>query len=268
MSLEESGVHDDILFTRPESSHLGDCPVCFLPMPTNHRSLVVHPCCCKLVCNGCVYSYGKNKGGLSHPLGCLFCRTVCESEEEAKQRIIARASSKDPVALRTLGQLHFLKDEYDDAFRYFKQGADVGDAESHYKLGGRYWFGDGVERDKEMGLRHLEKAAIAGHPHARVHLGCYEDANHSHERAFKHFSIAASFGCCEAVDVLSEYYERGYISEDEYAESRRAYEAFMDASTSQDRKEAEVEQELKESHFDGSVMGYDLGGGEFISTTL
>ena len=242
-TLEEAA----ILFTQPVESHLGDCPVCFLPL--NRRNLVMHTCCCKTICNGCAYSYYKSNSNTAQPISCLFCRIPpCKSEEEAKQQLKMRANSKDPVAMNTLGALHFLKNEYDDAFRYWKQGAEVGDAESHFNMGVRYRSGDGIEKDEEMGLRHLEKAAIAGHPLARSLLGCYEDDNHRYERASKHFFIAASFGCCQSVLMLTYYYQDGYISEDEYAGSLRAYQAFEDASTSKDRKEAEDDLEWKERH--------------------
>ena len=42
----------------------------------------------------------------------------------------------------------------------------------------------------------------------------------------------------------------------------------MDAASSQDRIEAEAEQELMVRHLNASVIGYDLNGGEFCSTTL
>ena len=38
---------DKILFRQPESSHLGDCPICLIPLST---------CCCKIICDGCDYA--------------------------------------------------------------------------------------------------------------------------------------------------------------------------------------------------------------------
>jgi len=256
------------LFRQPKNSHLGDCPICFLPLPLERRNLALHACCCKLICNGCVYSYFKSNSDTVQPLGCVFCRTLCKSEEESRQQLRSRADSNDPVAFAILGTLHFLKNEYVDAFRYWRQGVEVGDAESYFNIGVRYRNGDGIEKDEEKGIRYLEKAAIAGHTHARLLLGCYEDDNHRYERASKHFFISASFGCCLSVSMLMYYYRDGHISEDDYADSLCAYQAAVDAQTSKDRREAEDEQEWASRHIHYPFMYFDLSEGEFLGSTI
>ncbi|KAK1734887.1 hypothetical protein QTG54_014347 [Skeletonema marinoi] len=44
-------LRDEILFRQPESSHLGDCPICFLPLPIDQDTKIYHyglmPCCSK-----------------------------------------------------------------------------------------------------------------------------------------------------------------------------------------------------------------------------
>ena len=46
-------IRDKILFTQPDSSHYGECPICFLPLPlTLDRGSVFFACCSKLICHG------------------------------------------------------------------------------------------------------------------------------------------------------------------------------------------------------------------------
>src|SRR6056300_973086 len=46
-------IHDDRLFTQPEGIHLGECPICCLPLPLDIRKSRINSCCCKWICNGC-----------------------------------------------------------------------------------------------------------------------------------------------------------------------------------------------------------------------
>src|SRR6056300_569681 len=41
-------LHDDRLFTQPDESHLGECPICFLPLPLDSQTVM--PCCSKYIC--------------------------------------------------------------------------------------------------------------------------------------------------------------------------------------------------------------------------
>src|SRR5210317_901263 len=47
-------LHDKELFEQPDETHLGECPVCFLPMPLHDGGYQCLPCCSKLVCQGCI----------------------------------------------------------------------------------------------------------------------------------------------------------------------------------------------------------------------
>ena len=46
-------LRDEILFKQPEGSHLGDCPICCLPLSLNMNENMLQTCCSKLICNGC-----------------------------------------------------------------------------------------------------------------------------------------------------------------------------------------------------------------------
>eukprot|EP00984_Skeletonema_dohrnii_P030059 scaffold21168_cov141-Skeletonema_dohrnii-CCMP3373.AAC.9 len=49
-------LRDEILFRHPESTHLGDCPICLLPMPLEVEKSFIHRCCSKVICRGCAYA--------------------------------------------------------------------------------------------------------------------------------------------------------------------------------------------------------------------
>ena len=44
-SADES--HDRKLFTQPDETHLGDCPLCFLPLPLDRGESAFYACCSK-----------------------------------------------------------------------------------------------------------------------------------------------------------------------------------------------------------------------------
>ena len=57
--------------------------------------------------------------------------------------------------------------EYDNAFEYLSNAAELGDVEAHFQLStALYQNGEGVENIDKI-ISHLEKAAIGGHPKAR-----------------------------------------------------------------------------------------------------
>jgi len=54
-------LRDEILFRQPESSHLGDCPICFLPLPIDMKNSTIMSCCSKMVCSGCSHAIFKRE---------------------------------------------------------------------------------------------------------------------------------------------------------------------------------------------------------------
>src|SRR5210317_1376516 len=49
-------IRDDRLFTQPEESHLGECPICCLPLSLDPNKFSLNSCCCKHTCDGCDYA--------------------------------------------------------------------------------------------------------------------------------------------------------------------------------------------------------------------
>ena len=66
---------DEILFTQPESSYLGDCPICCLPHPIDPEKSSLMSCCSKRICKGCDLANKKRELEKRLQHTCPFCRT-------------------------------------------------------------------------------------------------------------------------------------------------------------------------------------------------
>ena len=233
-------LRDEILFRQPESSHLGDCPICCLPMPIDPQKSVSKSCCSKLICIGCSQANRLRQLRKNiHPT-CPFCRhPVPKTLEEVKKMKMKRVAANDPVAIREIGFVHCDEGDYDGAFKYLTKAAKFGDAMAHYELSVMYQNGLGVEKDEEKELFHLEEAAIRGHAYARFNIACIEDdSNGEIERAVKHFIIAANLGLDSAMKELKECYKDGLISKEDFAAALRAHHAAVNETKSPQREAA------------------------------
>ena len=188
-----------LLFKQPESSHEGDCPICCLPLPLDLDKFSMMPCCCKQICNGCIYANRLREMEQNLVPSCPFCRKpLSKTDEEAKKRFMERVKANDPLALCEFGKTCDREGDYDTAFKSYAKAAELGDIDAQYRLGLLYHEGDGVEKDEKKEWEHLEKAAIGGHHKARHNLGCYEGRKGNHERAVK--SISSSLPTLDTIN--------------------------------------------------------------------
>ncbi len=236
-------IRDDPLFTPPpESSHLGDCPICLLPLPLDDQKRRINACCCKFICLGCSHANEKreHEQGLEHK--CPYCRSIApETVEEALQMMMPRVEANDPAALFQMGSKCDREGDYEGAFEYHSKAAAMGFVDAHYVLSVMYQEGGGVEKDETKQKYHLEEAAIGGHHLARYNLGCIEDMNiGSFHRANQHWIIAANLGYDKALKQVKRCYSQGYASKDDFAAALRGHQAAVDAAKSQQRTEAEA----------------------------
>jgi len=229
-------LHDKVLFRQPESSHWGDCPICFLPLPLGTEKSPFYSCCSKTICHGCDYANNMSNGGDN----CPFCREPV-LEEAFEKRLMKRSKLNDPVALSYMGIKCYLEGDHDAAFEYFTKAAELGDLEAHYELGMMYHEGEGVEKDEEKAVHHYEKAAIGGHPYARCDIAVIEVEKGHAQRAVKHLIIAAKLGDEEAMKGLWDMFKkgRGYITKENLEAVLRSHHAAIDAMKSAQREAAE-----------------------------
>ena len=86
-------LHDKRLFRQPDGSHLGECPLCFLPMPLDPQKSTFYSCCSKTICDGCQYADLKSNGSDR----CPFCREPLADAEENAKRKMNRIKANDPA---------------------------------------------------------------------------------------------------------------------------------------------------------------------------
>ncbi len=100
-------LHDRKLFTQPEGTHLGECPLCFLPLPLHWSKSVFFTCCSEVICNGCIYSLGMSNihNGVK-ARRCPFCREPANDAENDK-RLVKRVKANDPAALGEMGGKYY-----------------------------------------------------------------------------------------------------------------------------------------------------------------
>jgi TPR repeat protein len=231
-------LHDRELFTQPASNNLGECPICFLPLPIDPSKSDLKSCCSKYICLGCVLATAMSYGDAR----CPFCREPPpDNKGESHKRLMKRVKANDPAALRYLGGKCYEEGDYDGVLKYLTKAAELGNDDAHYGLAVMYRNGQGVEKDEKKQVYHMEEAAIGGHPKARFHLANHEAINGHIERAVKHYIIAANLGDEESMKKLWEHYYVGNITKEDLEATLRTHQAALDEMKSSQREKAEAE---------------------------
>ena len=251
-------LRDELLFMQPEGTHLGDCPICMLPVPLDEKKSGIHSCCGKVICHGCAIANDKRAMELRIENTCAFCREPFpKTEEEEYTQMMKRIEANDPAVMRLEGWRQYEKGEYRSAFEYFSKAAELHDAQAHGHLADMYHDGEGVEKDEGKMLYHLEEAAIGGLPIARHNLGVNELVHGNEERAVKHWIIAAKQGEDNSMKMLVKTFQKmeaikkkvvskdprakairakcELISKEVLADTLRAHKAAVDATKSKHR---------------------------------
>ena len=237
----EAEIHDEILFKQPESSHLGDCQICCLPMPLDINARSFRSCCGQRTCNGCFLVNAMYEVQRGEAEKCPFCRTISPtSDEENAKRMWRRSEANDPIALGCIGWKHYEDEDFENAFRCWTRAAEEGNEDARFRLGGMYLQGRFVEKNVDECISHLEQAAIRGHVEARFNLGYLDWKKGKFDRAVKHWIISASLGDNISVQELKKSYKLGHASKDDFARALRAHQAAVDAMKSTDREFAEI----------------------------
>jgi hypothetical protein len=244
-------LRDKRLFTQPDESHRGECPLCFLPLPLDPRKSMFWTCCSEVICMGCVFANYKSNGyDEAKAKKCPFCREpAADDDEEEHKRETERVKANDPAALRRMGGKCYKEGDKEGAFEYWTKAADLGDLDAHYDLGIMYKNGEGVEEDKEKMVYHYEKAAIGGHPIARYNLAAIEGRNGNAGRSAKHYIIAANLGDERSMKTLWAMFKKGDITKEDLNATLRTHQAALDGMKSEQRNYADYMQQK---------YGYDL----------
>ncbi len=152
--------------------------------------------------------------------------------------LMKRVKANDSFAMCQLGGLLRAQGHYNNAVKYWKKSAALGNITAHHYLSLVYRLGHGVEKNTKRELHHMQEAAIGGHPESRHNLGTYENGRGMHERAAKHWVIAANLGSDHSLASLRIYYREGRVSKDDLEAALRGHQAAIDAAKSPQREEA------------------------------
>ena len=242
MAAEESQhLDDEILFQQPEGNHLGDCPICAILLPYDVHKCALQLCCSKVICKGCFIANFLSEKKQKLKPKCPFCREpVSKSVAKTYKNTLKRIKANDPVATFQFAVDRNKEGDYQKAFEYWTKAAELGDAESHFRLAGMYHQGLVVEKDEAKGIHHWEVAAVAGHPIARYNLGCQEGMNCNFERMVRHLIIAANQGHDGAMKALMDaYHQRGCVSKEELSATLRTHQGVLSEINTPPRVAAE-----------------------------
>ena len=243
-------IRDAKLFTQPNESYLGECPICCLPLSLDLLKSTRMACCCKLICKGCNFANKMREREARLEQRCPYCREpvpTIESrevdgveafEEKMKEKFMERAKTNDPAALCEIGRRCFNEGDYEGAFGYLTNAAGLGDIHAHYILSLLYADGKYVEKDLKKEVYHLKEAAIGGHDTARYRLGNHEYRNGQNNRAIKHWIIAANLGDDESLETLKKGFMIGLVSKEDFEAALRGHQAAVDATKTKQREEA------------------------------
>ena len=121
---------------------------------------------------------------------------------------------------------------------YLKAG-ELGSAEAYFNLGNNYDNGRGVEVDNKNAKHYHELAAMKGDVIARYNLGVIEGQAGNHQRAIKHFMLAARSGEKESLDSVKQGFMAGLVTKHEYGNTLRAYQTRVDEMKSKARDEVD-----------------------------
>ena len=118
-----------------------------------------------------------------------------------------------------------------------RQSADLGLSQAHYHLGSSYATGTtGLKQNEEEAFKYFEKAAESGHLDSRNNLGCKEARNGNDVAAMRHWRLAASGGFKLSMEVLFAGFEQRSLRHSDLAKTLRAFYRARAEMTSEDRK--------------------------------
>jgi len=117
--------------------------------------------------------------------------------------------------------------ELAEAFSYFRNEAQRGDADAQFTLGKMYSKGVGVAQDYKEAVRWYRLAAAQGVPGAQVNLGNMyskgQGVAQDYAEAVRVYKVAAAQGHPQAQYNLGVLYDRGEGVKQDYAEAVRWY---------------------------------------------
>ena len=231
-------LHDEELYKQPLPKE--DCPICMLLLPSLITGYKYSACCGKMICSGCIHAVEKRDGGVGL---CPFCRTPAPTSDELVEQYKKRMELGDAEAIYSLGScysegLYGMPQDHAKALELWHRAAELGHTGSYYNIGVAYHAGNGARQDMKKKYYYYELAAMGGDVEARHNLGCSQARVGNHDRALKHFMIAAGGGEKESLSVIQDMFKKGVSTKEDYTQALRAYQAYLGEIKSAQRDEA------------------------------
>ncbi|MGM9937587.1 MAG: hypothetical protein ACI38A_09595 [Candidatus Ornithomonoglobus sp.] len=105
--------------------------------------------------------------------------------------------------------------DYEEAAKWFRKAAEQGHAQAQYQLAKKYFYGNGVQVNKDEGIKWYRKAAEQGHLEAQCKMGylynCGEGVQMDKKEAARWYRKAAEQGNEDARHNLDRLRKEGYI---------------------------------------------------------
>ena len=178
-------LHDEELFREPPSQY-GDCPICFLRIPSLPNGRKYYECCGKEICCGCINApVYDNQGNKIAKKICPFCRLpMPTSDLESFERAMKLTEKDNAIAIHNLGWdyrdgtvidgKYGLPQDYTKALELWHRAGELGSVEAYCDIGSAYHLGEIVEVDEKKARHYYELAAMGGNAQSRHNLGILE----------------------------------------------------------------------------------------------
>jgi len=236
-------LHDEKLFKQPPSPH-GDCPICFLLLPSLPTGRKYKSCCGKVICSGCAHApVYDDQGNEVDNRNCPFCRTSKPTKEEMIEMEMERVEMNDAHAIGKQGY-HYAEgisgfpQDMDKALELYHRAGELGLSKAYGSIGDAYYSGRGVEVDKKKAMYYYELAAMKGSVFARSNLGIIEHRSGNMDRALRHYMIAVMAGDSDSLKYIKELYSDGHATKEDYTKALQSYQEYLVEIKSVQRDEA------------------------------
>ena len=139
-------------------------------------------------------AYSMHMTGLSY----YFGEGVNEDDDNALSYFLRAAESESEISYYYIGCIYDSKENFSEAYDWFKKSADAGFYSGMCGLGKLYFFGKGVETDFSEAYKWLSQAADGDNGDASFLVGhMYEFGNgvsENHSKAMSYYKKAAELG--------------------------------------------------------------------------
>jgi len=245
-------LHDEALFKQPTQLY-GDCPICFLRLPSLDMGKRYMSCCGKVICSGCDHApLYDNQGNEVNNEKCPFCRIPePNSNEEAIQRLNKRVDAGDANAMHGMGVCYRdgaygFPQDYTKALELWQRAVEHGNTDAYNGIGYAYEHGQGVEVDSTKAYYYYELSAMRGNVSARFNIGNDEESVGNYDRALRHYMIATNSGHNKSLQTIKKLYEHHLATKEDYTKALQSYQEYLsEIKSSQRDKAAAADEEYR-----------------------